>query len=172
MRLVPEIRRPENPGRSVYGSITYSAFQIAVPQNDPTLSRARETAFILFPDNEWPAYIFIVGNGFRQITFNCGLPEFVSTFSMVCSEKGGGEKQREKERGREAEEKRDRKRARRDKEENYVHVSIITSIWHVAMRNREISSRFITTPAQPHSQGLNRYNLHNREKRITAVAFT
>jgi len=57
----------------------FHVFQIAVPQND-FISR-RETALVLFSavTNSRP-YIFIVGNGFRQITFNCGLPEFVSTF--------------------------------------------------------------------------------------------
>lgn len=43
---------PGNTGHSVHGCITYSVFQIAVSQNDPTLSRARETTFILFPGNE------------------------------------------------------------------------------------------------------------------------
>lgn len=36
------------------------------------------------------------------------------------------------------------------------------------MRNREISSRFITTAAEPFT-GLNRYNLHNREANTTAA---
>lgn len=36
------------------------------------------------------------------------------------------------------------------------------------MRNREISSRFITTAAEPFT-GLNRYNLHNREASTTAA---
>ena len=36
------------------------------------------------------------------------------------------------------------------------------------MRNREISSRFITTATEPFT-GLNRYNLHNREANVTAA---
>lgn len=36
------------------------------------------------------------------------------------------------------------------------------------MRNREISSRFITTATEPFT-GLNRYNLHNREASTTAA---
>lgn len=41
-------------------------------------------------------------------------------------------------------------------------------IARTAMRNREISSRFITTAAEPFT-GLNRYNLHNRGASTTAA---
>jgi len=65
-------------------------FRIAVPQND-FISR-RETALVLSSavTNSRP-YIFIVGNGFRQITFNCGLPEFVSTFLQRVREGWSGQ---------------------------------------------------------------------------------